>query len=161
MTVPGPAVLLVESLTVRMMIRPTLISLTALVPLLACGGNGQISEGSGAARYLLKNDSSQALEFRFEPAPGASPTKPSIICAAGSECLVAEDSVIGQNPLPTESFASVSAWTSDTGTPVEAYRQDPVVDGKWTIDGEPAAFAPCCLTRDVRLTLSDDDLQAP
>ena len=138
-----------------------LISLTALVPLLACGGQGPTSEGAGAARYLLKNDSSKALEFRFEPAPGASPTKPAITCAAGTECLVAEDSAIGSNPLPAESFARVSAWTSDTGTPVEAYRQDPVVNARWTIDGEPAAFAPCCLTRDVRLTLSDDDLQAP
>lgn len=132
----------------------------ALVAFLGCGPE-VVVDNAGSATYVLDNQSATSFVVHVTPAPGSGLEEASVDCEAGSACTLGYDAMIGVNPLPTDSLASVSVTVEDQDGTAEAYRQEPIVNERWTIQGKPAEWTRCCDQNHATLTLTDADLTLP
>ncbi len=115
----------------------TLPLLSLILLLLACSEEEPlvISEPAGAAHYYLKNETGQDLILAFETSFGLGNQLDSgRILTTQDSLLILEDGIIGQNPLPDDSFSWIRLYTQ--ASPSLYYALDPIANEPWLITGK-------------------------
>ena len=134
-------------------------ALALLLHTTSCSSPPEVDGEVGVTDYVLENRTSLTLDVRFEVVAGDEVGPGNLLCAPGATCpLVRHGGRFGVNPLPEDTFSSIAAFVEEQGAWREVYRQEPIVNARWTLRGQPAAFTPCCEERTLTLTLSDADL---
>ena len=120
-----------------------------MMQLAACRGEQPIDEPAGSADYFLDNqtDRSLSIEWTTSSALG-SETRRAGPVAAGQILKFEEDGIIGVNPLPDDTFASVRL-EDDAGNVV--YRQEPIDNDAWLVErADDASYGHANITLVIR-----------
>lgn len=101
-----------------------------MLPLAACGDDGAIiNEPAGSAEYILDNRTGRSLTIEWTTSDAlGSQMRSAGPVAAGQSLSFEEDSIIGVNPLPHDTFASLRLL-DDVGDVL--YQQEPIDDDAW------------------------------
>jgi hypothetical protein len=124
-----------------------------VMQLVACSSEPDepIDEPAGSADYFLDNQTDHALTIEWTTSAAlGSQTRRAGPVAAGQRLQFEEDGIIGVNPLPVDTFASLRL-EDDAGSVV--YRQEPIDDDAWVVERtDDASYGHANIT----LVITDD-----
>jgi hypothetical protein len=149
---------MISSRTTQRHLARLLAACALAMQLIACDDSATtqpISEPAGSADYYLDNQTSLDLTIEWTTSPGlGSETRQAGPVASGQSLKFQEDAIIGQNPLPVDTFASLRL-EDDAGDVV--YRQEPIRNDAWQVERtEDVPYGHAIIT----LVITDDMLLA-
>jgi hypothetical protein len=109
-----------------------LVGCALLMQLVACRDEPPIDEPAGSADYFLDNRTARSLtiEWTTSAALGSQMRQAGPI-AGGQILKFEEDGIIGVNPLPVDTFATLQL-KDDAG--IVVYRQQPIDNDAWLVE---------------------------